>query len=85
MHSGSPFSLHALHKMSDNSGTICCPLLISETYIITTTLYKIEGLQGLHKIEVDLAFDCPSSCSITKTSPCNIQQYFTAVKMFIFR
>ena len=23
--------------------------------------------------------------SITKTRPCNIQQYFTAVKMFIFR
>ena len=23
--------------------------------------------------------------NITKTRPCNIQQYFTAVKMFIFR
>ena len=25
------------------------------------------------------------SVSITKTRPCNIQQYFTALKMFIFR
>ena len=24
-------------------------------------------------------------CNITQTRPCNIQQYFTAVKMFIFR
>ena len=28
---------------------------------------------------------CRTLCSITKTRPCNIQQYFMAVKMFIFR
>ena len=41
---------------------------------------KLEKLREKYKLQSSLCQTC-----ITQTCPCNIQQYFTAVKMLIFR
>ena len=61
---------------------------IYQVYVIPRLLYGLEvllpnkgQLDKLEKFHIEIL----KQIHITQTHPCNIQQYFTALKMFIFR
>ena len=85
-----PISSNSLVPVLYCAGTqtipLCpCPLHLStigRTYICRQSQQQTRALRLL--IVQSSSCSCSNS-NITKSRPCNIQQYFTAVKMFIFR
>ena len=65
------------------------PLVVLTAYHVRNYKHLVETLSTV-MIEEDEVFASRSVCIhknpyITQTSPCNILQYFTAIKMIIFR